>query len=108
MKNTNNKERGPRWKPARLPPEWEAFGARWGNDGLLYLAEWRRGFDVHELRTMFWRCQQIASLTADLKAAQAAADELRAQIANLERQKAFYRRECHRAAKLGLALLPPP
>ena len=40
----------------RLPPEWEAAGARVGRDGLLYLAEWRRGFTVHELRALFFDC----------------------------------------------------
>jgi len=26
----------------QVPPEWADFGARFGRDGLLYLAEWRR------------------------------------------------------------------
>jgi len=43
-----------------MPPECEAYGARWGTDGLLYLCEWRRGFIVHELRSMFYDCQQSA------------------------------------------------
>ena len=103
-----NKRSTTRWTPTRLPPEWEDYGARWGDDGLLYLAEWRRGFTVHELRAMFWTCQQVTTLEADLSAATRSINQLSEQIAQLEREKRFYRQECHRAAKLGLALLPPP
>lgn len=88
----------------RLPAEWSAAGARLDRDGLLYLNEWRRGFTVHELRSLFFKCQEVRSLNArirvlerDLAAAGAAADEL-------QRRCAFYRKNLVIESQLGLAL----
>lgn len=53
-----------------LPEEWRQYGARWGKDNRLYLAEWRHGFEVHQLRALFYDSQQIRALRGDLKAAQ--------------------------------------
>lgn len=63
-----------------------------------HLAEWRRGFTVHELRNMFFDCQQIRALRT----------ENRQLLQDLEEERAFYRRQCHHAAGMGLALLPYP
>ena len=70
-------------EPQTVPPDWEKAGCRFGRDQLLYLPERRRGFTVHELREMFWRCQQQAHYRRerdqahrDLEAAHAEIDAL--------------------------------
>ena len=52
---------------ATVPPDWSAHGACFGRDGLLYLPDWRRGFTVHELRALFFNCQQVRSLESELR-----------------------------------------
>lgn len=88
-----------------VPQEWADYGARFGDDGLLYLAEWRKGFDVHELRAMFFRVQQVRSLESDLRRARAQLADLEKENARIDRERAFYRRQCQLEAQLGLALL---
>jgi hypothetical protein len=98
----------------KLPATWTDFGARFGRDGLLYLNEWRKGFDVHELRAMFFHCQRVRSLECDLRLARAELEQLTIENARLDRERAFYRRQCYAEARLGLALVgivgrePPP
>ncbi len=66
MARTQPHRRHPRTSPTgSVPPDWEAYGARFGQDGLFYLAEWRRGFTVHERRALFFECQQVRSLQAE-------------------------------------------
>ena len=84
---------------ARLPLDVsELLGPAWsgwilGADGLLYAPEWRRGFTAHELRAMWWRCQQVAALEVaardarrDAQTAQDEADRLAGVVAYLRRQ----------------------
>lgn len=107
--NNSMKKLRPRGAAApSLPAEWESYGASWGRDGLLYLAEWRRGFTVHELRAMFFDCQQVSTLRADLERLRRDLQDTEQALDEQQRLTAFYRRECHRAAKLGIALLTPP
>lgn len=87
-----------------LPAEWMEAGARWGIDGCLYLAEWRRGFHIHELRALFFEAQaarslavEVKNLTSSLEAAEQAAQEA-------EKRAAFYRAQLTRESRLGLAL----
>lgn len=84
----------------RMPPSWAEAGARWGTDGLLYLAEWRRGFTVHELRALFFECQQVRSLARERDAATARAEALAGQIERLERSIFWYRRQLIAEARL--------
>ena len=88
-------------RACRVPPEWEAAGARFGRDGLLYLAEWRRGFTVHELRALFFDCQRVRTLERELR--QAAADLERAtlELAQTEARAVWYRRQLVLEARLG-------
>lgn len=84
----------------RMPVEWTDHGARWGNDGLLYLAEWRRGFTVHELRALFFECQQVRSLKIERDAAQRDVETLRGKIERLESRIDWYRRQVTHEARL--------
>lgn len=88
-----------------MPAEWSDFGARWGNDGLLYLAEWRRGFTVHELRALFFECQQIRSVTRERDQARADLEVAQAAVLQLQLRIAWYRRQLTSDARLH-ALLP--
>lgn len=83
-----------------MPPEWADYGARWGNDGLIYLAEWRRGFDIHELRALFFECQQVRSLTRERDAVRHDLDATTAQIEQLETRIDWYQRQVTVEARL--------
>src|SRR5688572_17243845 len=67
-----------------MPAAWTAAGAAFGRDGLLYLPEWRRGFEVGELRALFWHCQQVAALERDLKRVAADLEALQRENDELE------------------------
>ncbi len=87
-----------------VPPEWAAHGASFGQDGLLYLPDWRRGFTIHELRAMWFQVQQVRSLESRLRLAERDFEALEARFEITERNCAFYRRQCTLEARLGLAL----
>ena len=88
----------------RLPPEWEAAGARVGRDGLLYLAEWRRGFTVHELRALFFDCQQVRTLRRELAQAATDLERVTLEASQLEARVTWYRRQLILEARLGAML----
>lgn len=90
-----------------LPAEWEEFGARWGDDGLLYFSEWRKGFTVHELRALFWQCQEVAALRSDLKQARADLERLQGDLDRWRDRAAYYRALVRHEAHIS-ALFPPP
>lgn len=48
-----------------LGAEWEGF--HFGSDGLLYVPGWRRGFDPHELKGLFFRMQLVSHLEATIR-----------------------------------------
>jgi len=89
----------------RIPPAWAAAGAAWGNDGLLYLAEWRRGFDVHELRALFFECQQARTLARERDAATDALQAAMLKIERLERSVYWYRRQLITESRSGAVFL---
>lgn len=84
----------------RMPPDWADYGARWGHDGLLYLAEWRRGFTVHELRAQFFETQQVRSLTRERDTALRELEAANGQIARLEAKVGWYRRQLVAEARI--------
>lgn len=92
-------------RPHRMPPAWADAGARWGTDGLLYLGEWRRGFTPHELRALFFDCQQVSTLRRERDAALRDLASLAGQIERLERSVFWYRRQLIAEARLGAVLL---
>jgi hypothetical protein len=88
----------------RLPPEWEAAGARFGRDGFLYLAEWRRGFTVHELRALFFECQRVHTLERELRQAVTELERVTIEQSQSEARAAWYRRQLVLEARLGAML----
>lgn len=88
----------------KVPPEWADYGARFERDGLLYLAEWRRGFTVHELRSMFFQCQQVRSLTVEVKNLTSTVERQAAELEAAERRAWWLRGQLVAESRLGLAL----
>ena len=87
-----------------MPASWADAGWAFGRDGLLWLAEWRRGLDPHELRATWYQVQRVAALEAEgrqLRRDLAAARE--AQEA-AEARAWWYRGQVVLEARLGLAL----
>lgn len=83
-----------------VPPEWAEYGAHWGDDGLLYLAEWRRGFTPHELRALFFECQQVRTLRRERDDALARSEQASNEIERLEKAVFWYRRQVTLEARL--------
>jgi hypothetical protein len=90
--------------PYPVPPEWEAYGARFGRDGLLYLAEWRRGFTVHELRALFFDCQRVRTLERELRQAVTELEAARLSESQNEARAAWYRRQLVLESRFGAML----
>jgi hypothetical protein len=88
----------------RVPPEWQEAGARFGRDDLLYLAEWRRGFTVHELRALFFDCQQVRTLKAELRQAVTDLERVSIERSQIEARAAWYRRQLILESRLGAML----
>jgi hypothetical protein len=88
----------------RVPPEWADFGACWGNDGLLYLAEWRRGFTVHELRALFFECQAARSLAQEVKNLTSTVEALSDQLDQAESRAGWYRSQLCLESRAGAML----
>ncbi len=84
----------------RLPPEWEEFGAYWSSDGLLHLREWQRGFTIHELRALFFECQQARTLKNERDAARRDLEALTVRFEAMESRAAWYRQQLTREARL--------
>jgi hypothetical protein len=87
--------------PYRVPDEWERYGARFGSDGLLYLAEWRRGFTVHELRALFFDCQRVRTLERELRQAARDLECAHFEQSQSEARAAWYRRQLVLESRLG-------
>lgn len=85
-----------------LGKNWE--GWRFGEDGLLYCPMWRRGFDPHELRAMFYQVQQVRSLASRLRQLEKDLEVSRDQLERTERTAAFYRRQVTLESQLRMML----
>lgn len=88
----------------RVPDEWDRYGACFGRDGLLYLAEWRRGFTVHELRALFFDCQQARSLASEKARLERELDNADHERILAEQRAAFYRRQLVLESRFGALL----
>lgn len=91
-------------RACHVPAEWEAAGAHFGRDGLLYLAEWRRGFTVHELRALFFDCQRVRTLERELRQAVTDLERVSLELSQIEARAAWYRRQLVLEARLGSLL----
>lgn len=84
---------GPAWSEIELTP------------GGLVVPGWRKPFEPEELRSMFFRCQQVAILEAENARLRRERAEAWA-LAEAEKEKAaYYRRLVVEESRLGLALL---
>jgi len=87
-----------------MPSAWEEYGARWGDDELLYLPMWRRGFTPHELGALFFSSQLARSLERDVKRLTAELERSSIELENARRLAWWYRRQLVCESQLGLAL----
>jgi len=82
---------------ALLGDEWQGYRFV---DNLFYVPEWRNGFTPHEIRALFWKCQQIRSLQREIGLLK---HELERRN-DLEVKADFYRRQLVLESRFGLIL----
>ena len=86
---------------ALLGDEWKGYRFV-GN--LFYVPEWRNGFAPHEIRALFWKCQQIWSLQREIELLKQELEKRNENINNLEVKADFYRRQLVLESRFGLIL----
>jgi len=86
---------------ALLGDEWKGYRFV-GN--LFYVPEWRNGFAPHEIRALFWKCQQIWSLQQEIELLRKELERRNKDINNLEVKADFYRRQLVLESRFGLIL----
>jgi uncharacterized protein DUF3653 len=84
-----------------LGKDWEGF---YFQDALFYVPEWRRGFTPHEIRALFWKCQQIRSLNNEINLLKQELERRNEEINTLEIKADFYRRQVVLESRFGLIL----
>ncbi|GJL73515.1 MAG: hypothetical protein NMNS01_27140 [Nitrosomonas sp.] len=84
-----------------LGKDWEGF---YFKDALFYVPEWRRGFTPHEIRSLFWKCQQIISLESELRRLRQEIEKRDDEINALEIKADFYRRQVVLESRFGMIL----
>ena len=84
-----------------LGKDWEGF---YFKDELLYVPEWRRGFTPHEIRALFWKCQQIRTLNNEINLLKQELERRSEDINTLEIKADFYRRQVVLESRFGLML----
>ena len=86
---------------AVLGDEWKGYRFI-GNS--FYVPEWRNGFTPHEIRALFWKCQQIWSLEQEIKVLKQELERRNEDINILEVKADFYRRQLVLESRFGLIL----
>ena len=86
---------------ALLGDEWKGYRFK-GN--LFYVPEWKNGFPPHEIRALFWKCQQVWSLEREIELLKRELARRNEDIDNLEVKAAFYRRQLVLESKFGMIL----
>ncbi|SHL44644.1 hypothetical protein SAMN05216428_102432 [Nitrosospira sp. Nsp11] len=86
---------------ALIGPDWQGFIAR---DGNLYVPGWTRGFKPDEIRAMFYGVQLSSSLKREHDKLRAEIDAQQKTLADIIRQRDFYRSNLVLESKMGLAL----
>ena len=84
-----------------LGKDWEGF---YFQDALFYVPEWRRGFTPHEIRALFWKCQQIGSLNNEINLLKQELERRNEDIEKLETKANFYRQQVILESRFGLML----
>lgn len=86
---------------ALLGDSWEGFHFR---DGVLFIAEWRRGLKPTEIRALFWQVQQVASLKREIHQLVEKLEQRSTEIDALEVKADFYRRQVALESRFGMML----
>ena len=86
---------------ALLGNEWKGYRF---NGNLFYVPEWRNGFAPHEIRALFWKCQQINSLQQEIDLLKQELERRNEEFNNLEVKADFYRRQLVLESRFGLIL----
>ncbi len=84
-----------------LGKDWEGY---YFKDDLLYVPEWRRGFTPHEIRALFWKCQQIGSLNNDINLLKQELERRNEEYNLLEIKANFYKRQVILESQFGMML----
>lgn len=86
---------------ALLGDEWKGYRFV---ENLFYVPEWRNGFTPHEIRALFWKCQQIRSLQREIELLKRELERRNDDINSLEVKADFYRRQLVLESRFGLIL----
>ena len=86
---------------ALLGEEWKGY--RFSNN-LFYVPEWKNGFPPHEIRALFWKCQQVLSLEREIELLKREIERRSEEFNSLEVKAAFYRRQLVLESKFGMIL----
>lgn len=86
---------------ALLGKDWEGF---YFEGGLLFVPEWRNGFTAHEIRSLFWRTQQITSLNREIRLLKSELKRRNDEFEALESKTNFYRKQLVLESRFGLIL----
>jgi len=84
-----------------LGKEWEGY---YFKDELFYVPEWRRGFTPHEIRSLFWKCQQIRNLNNEINLLKQELERRNEEYNLLEIKSDFYKRQVILESRFGLML----
>ncbi len=68
------------------------------------MPEWRRGFTPHEIRSLFWKCQQIKCLNNEINLLKQELERRNEEINTLEIKADFYRRQVVLESRFRLIL----
>lgn len=86
---------------ALLGDEWKGYRFS-GN--LFYVPEWRNGFPPHEIRALFWKCQQVSSLQREIELLKQELERRAEEINTLEIKVNFYKRQLVLESRFGMIL----
>lgn len=86
---------------ALLGKDWQGFYFR---KNLLFVPEWRNGFTAHHIRSMFFRCQQVAALESEIRMLKQQLEERISEYEALEIKADFYRRQLILESRFGMML----
>lgn len=86
---------------AILGKDWEGNYFR---NNMLYIAEWKRGLTAHEIRALFWECQQVRSLKNEINLLRQEIERRNLEINTLEVKAEFYKKQLVLESRFGLIL----